>query len=159
MKRSSIESSLKRFLKRKVKITLGVVVAFLITGAVGYGENISVTEDKAAEGTAGSYTGVTDGNEKPKIIGGWNYTKDSENKNADHSSSTTSITLTSGTVDELIGGNHLKDVKQETAYSSKIGDTSVTMEAGTAQYLIGGTKSNGTKADITNGKTKVTVND
>lgn len=34
----NIESSLKKFLKRKVKITMGFVVAFLITGTVGFGE-------------------------------------------------------------------------------------------------------------------------
>lgn len=50
MKRSSIESSLKRFLKRKVKITLGMVVAFLITGAVGYGDvNGSITSSTNIE--------------------------------------------------------------------------------------------------------------
>lgn len=37
----NIESSLKRFLKRKVKITMGFVVAFLITGTVGFGETIT----------------------------------------------------------------------------------------------------------------------
>ena len=153
MKRSSIESSLKRFLKRKVKITLGVVVAFLITGAVGYG-----ADDIAAQGEVKAYAATDVGSEKPKIVGGWNYTKDSEDKNANHSSSTTSITLTSGTVDELIGGNHLKDVQSKESYTSKIGNTSVTMNDGTAQYLIGGSKSNGTKADIANGKTTVVVN-
>lgn len=152
MKRSSIESSLKRFLKRKVKITLGIVVAFLITGAVGYG-----ADDIAAQGQKKSYT-EDDISGNPKIIGGWNYTKDSEDKNAAHSDKDPNITLTSGTVDELIGGNHLKDVTSTDGYTSKIGDTSVTMNGGTAQYLIGGTKSNGTKADITNGKTKVIVN-
>ncbi|WP_176891918.1 MULTISPECIES: autotransporter domain-containing protein [Fusobacterium] len=150
MKRSSIESSLKRFLKRKVKITLGMVVAFLITGAVGYG-----ADDIAAQGQKKSYTDIS-GN--PKIIGGWNYTKDSEDKNVDHSETNTNITLTSGDADELIGGNHLKDTGSIDTYISKIGNTSVTMNGGTVQYLIGGTKSNGTKADITNGKTKVIVN-
>ena len=38
MGKNYVESSLKRFLKRKVKITLGLVVAFMITGAVGYAE-------------------------------------------------------------------------------------------------------------------------
>ena len=37
MGKSYVENSLKRFLKRKVKITLGVVVTFLITGAVSFG--------------------------------------------------------------------------------------------------------------------------
>ena len=36
MGKSYIENSLKRFLKRKVKITLGLVVTFLITGSVGF---------------------------------------------------------------------------------------------------------------------------
>jgi len=152
MKRSSIESSLKRFLKRKVKITLGIVVAFLITGAVGYG-----ADDIAAQGQKKSYT-EDDISGNPKIIGGWNYTKDSEDKNVDHSDTNTNITLTSGDADELIGGNHLKDTGSIDTYISKIGNTSVTMNDGTVQYLIGGSKSNGTKADIENGTTTVVVN-
>ena len=36
MGKSYIENSLKRFLKRKVKITLGLVVTFMITGAVSF---------------------------------------------------------------------------------------------------------------------------
>ena len=40
MGKNYIESSLKRFLKRRVKITLGVVVSFLITGAVAFAEPI-----------------------------------------------------------------------------------------------------------------------
>ena len=39
MGKSYVENSLKRFLKRKVKITMGVVVTFLITGAVSFGAN------------------------------------------------------------------------------------------------------------------------
>lgn len=152
MKRSSIESSLKRFLKRKVKITLGMVVAFLITGAVGYG-----ADDIAAQGQKKSYK-EDDISGNPKIIGGWNYITD-PTKNEDHSTDETSITLESGTIDELIGGNHLKKVDYKGgAYLYSIGNTSVIMNDGKVQYLIGGTKSNGTKADITNGKTKVIVN-
>ena len=37
MGKNYVENSLKRFLKRKVKITMGVVVSFLITGAVAFG--------------------------------------------------------------------------------------------------------------------------
>ena len=151
MKRSNIESSLKRFLKRKVTITMGMVVAFLITGTIGYGED----KYEVAEGETKVYT-ITEENGKPKIIGGWNYISGSS-KNADHSGKATNITLVSGTVDELIGGNHLKDTGSTDAYTSKIGDTRVTMNGGTVQYLIGGTKSNGTNADITNGTTKVVV--
>ena len=50
MKGNLIEKSLKRYLKRKVKITLGLITAFLITGAVSFsaveigydGDNITV---------------------------------------------------------------------------------------------------------------------
>ena len=52
MGKSYVESSLKRFLKRKVKVTLGMVVAFLITGSVGFAENIVAnkgTYDEKAE--------------------------------------------------------------------------------------------------------------
>ena len=42
MGKNYVESSLKRFLKRKVKITLGLVVAFMITGNAGYAENVTV---------------------------------------------------------------------------------------------------------------------
>ncbi|RGJ30117.1 beta strand repeat-containing protein, partial [Fusobacterium varium] len=149
MRNNDIESSLKRFLKRKVKITLGIVIAFLITGVVGYGGDI------VAEGKTGEYT-IKEQDGNPKIIGGWNYVSGSD-KNTNHSNSTTSITLISGTFDELIGGNHLKDVTSKEEYTSKIGKTSVTMNGGTVQYLIGGSKSNGTNADIENGKTKVLV--
>ena len=38
MGKNYVENSLKRFLKRKVKITLGVVVSFLITGMVAFAE-------------------------------------------------------------------------------------------------------------------------
>ena len=44
MGKSYIESSLKRFLKRKVKITLGVVVTFLITGMISFGADKPVEE-------------------------------------------------------------------------------------------------------------------
>ena len=46
MGKNYVESSLKRFLKRKVKVTLGLVVAFLITGSVGYAE---INEKPVAE--------------------------------------------------------------------------------------------------------------
>ena len=41
MGKNNVESSLKRFLKRKVKITMGFVVAFMITGTIGFAENIN----------------------------------------------------------------------------------------------------------------------
>lgn len=44
--KKNLEDSLKRFLKGKVKITLGLMVAFMITGSIGYADNIiSKSED------------------------------------------------------------------------------------------------------------------
>ena len=43
MGKSYVENSLKRFLKRKVKVTLGMVVAFLITGTVSFCETAKET--------------------------------------------------------------------------------------------------------------------
>ena len=44
MGKSYVENSLKRFLKRKVKITLGLVVAFMITGVISFGADKPVEE-------------------------------------------------------------------------------------------------------------------
>ncbi len=41
-----VESSLKRFLKRKVKVTLGLVVAFMITGTVGFAEEKVIVQER-----------------------------------------------------------------------------------------------------------------
>ena len=41
MGKNYVENSLKHFMKRKVKITLGFVVAFMISGTVGFAENIT----------------------------------------------------------------------------------------------------------------------
>ncbi len=46
MGKNYVENSLKRFLKRKVKITLGVVVTFLITGIVSFGAEGTVTVEE-----------------------------------------------------------------------------------------------------------------
>ena len=40
MGKNYVENSLKRFLKKKVKITMGFVVAFMITGSVGFADTI-----------------------------------------------------------------------------------------------------------------------
>ncbi len=59
MGKSYVENSLKRFLKRKVKITLGLVVAFMITGIVSLGAETEKTDfDIAKE----SLTGISKGN-------------------------------------------------------------------------------------------------
>lgn len=38
--KQELENSVKRFLKRKVKVTLGLMVAFMISGSIGYAESI-----------------------------------------------------------------------------------------------------------------------
>ena len=40
MGKNYVENSLKKFLKKKVKITMGFVVAFMITGSVGFADTI-----------------------------------------------------------------------------------------------------------------------
>ena len=49
MKKDYVESLLKRFLKRKIKITSGLITAFLITGSACFA--LSVTEDKLTNNT------------------------------------------------------------------------------------------------------------
>lgn len=61
MGKSYVENSLKRFLKRKVKITLGLVVTFMITGAVALGIEEGSTEwhkQQAKEWLSGKGTEV-----------------------------------------------------------------------------------------------------
>ena len=62
MSNGYIESSLKRFLKRKVKITLGLVVAFMITGTVGFAEGETVEEKTDFEIAKEHLTGLKNNN-------------------------------------------------------------------------------------------------
>ena len=75
MRKNYVENSLKRFLKRKVKITLGVVVTFLITGAVSFGAEGTVTVGEyqkdyieAIESLKGLGTGVISAEKNKDII-------------------------------------------------------------------------------------------
>ena len=58
MGKNYAENSLKRFLKRKVKITLGVVVSFLITGMVAFAEGTAEKSEIVVklEEQQGNYT-------------------------------------------------------------------------------------------------------
>ena len=49
MGKNYVESSLKRFLKRKVKITMGFVVAFMITGNIAIGKQLVVNSGKPVD--------------------------------------------------------------------------------------------------------------
>ena len=75
MGKNYVENSLKRFLKRKVKITLGVVVTFLITGIVSFGAEGTVTVGEyqkdyieAVESLKGLGTGVISAEKNKDII-------------------------------------------------------------------------------------------
>ena len=86
MGKSYVENSLKRFLKRKVKITLGVVVTFLITGAVSLGADETIKIDEyhqkynldgiltAKDNLTGLGTAKFEDTTKTITIGGENYT-------------------------------------------------------------------------------------
>ena len=95
------------------------------------GEPIKYNKDSATEGG--------------KLTGGWYYDH-AENVNAntnfDHSANSTDITLTGGTFDELIGGNHIKQPTYTESPKVTIGDTKVTMTDGSVGYFIGGSKAN-----------------
>ena len=67
MGKNYIESSLKRFLKRKVKITLGVVVTFLITGMVAFAGDKPVEEMNDFEKAEYYLTGLGKSNIKENI--------------------------------------------------------------------------------------------
>lgn len=71
-----------------------------------------------------------------------------EDTNLDHGSVSTNITLTGGSFDELIGGNHIKQPTYKSTHNVKIGDTKVTMTGGSVEYFIGGSKAN--NSDNTN---------
>lgn len=89
-------------------------------------------------------------NQKGKLTGGWYYQEGNvqEDTNLDHGSVSTNITLTGGSFDELIGGNHIKQPTYKDTHNVKIGDTKVTMTGGSVEYFIGGSKAN--NSDTTN---------
>lgn len=68
----------------------------------------------ASEYEANGQTKIFDGTgsypsgDSIKLIGGWHYDDKTETNVFDHSASNTNITLTGGTFDELIGGNHIR---------------------------------------------------
>ncbi len=84
-------------------------------------------------------------NKGGKLTGGWYYDHAenvNDTTNFNHSANSTDITLTGGTFDELIGGNHIKQPTYTGTPNVKIGDTKVTMTGGSIEYFIGGSKAN-----------------
>lgn len=108
----------------------------------------------ASEYEANGQTKIFDGTgsypsgDSIKLIGGWHYDDKTEKNDLDHSASNTNITLTGGTFDELIGGNHIR-MTEAGNDDLKIGNTHVTLSGqGSVTYFIGGSKAN--NADNTN---------
>lgn len=125
------------------------IIAASLT-ALAMGPGFVGASEHAVEGQPITVDGKGDlsPNSEMKLIGGWHYDKNTEKNDLDHSASNTNITLTGGTFDELIGGNH---IKQPTAgdYDLKIGNTHVTLSGeGSVTYFIGGSKAN--NSDNTN---------
>lgn len=121
--------------------------------------------DYAGEGNAVTDESLTDYSGK-KVIGGWDiyngHTTD------DGSAATnTSITIGSGTFDDIIGGSHIKQPGDSTdRYAVKIGNTNVVINGGTftdgsesgSSYIIGGSKANNSdNTDLTVNNVKLTI--
>ena len=64
MTNSYMEKSLKRFLKRKVKVTLGLIVTFLISGSTGYADFVIENIEGGKKLTGTNNEAVTDYNSK-----------------------------------------------------------------------------------------------
>lgn len=109
----------------------------------------AISPHNEAMGEETTYDDKSD-NQKGKLTGGWYYQEENVQENTDlnHGSVSTNITLTGGTFDELIGGNHIKQPTYKDTHNVKIGDTKVTMTGGSVEYFIGGSKAN--NSDTTN---------
>lgn len=125
----------------------------------------AASDDYAGEGNAVTDESLTDYSGK-KVIGGWDiyngHTTD------DGSAETnTSITIGSGTFDDIIGGSHIKQPGDSTdRYAVKIGNTNVVINGGTftdgsesgSSYIIGGSKANNSdNTDLTVNNVKLTI--
>lgn len=141
-------------LQRKVLCSL--LAAGVMSVCISGGDVWAAGNDLAAQGEVKIYTSIDAGN-SPKIIGGWDFYKESIPE-FDHSGQTTSVTISSGTFDELIGGHHIKQPGSE-IYNVTIGDTSVQLDGGEVQYVIGGSKANNSDdTTLTTGNTNVLIN-
>lgn len=121
--------------------------------------------DYAGEGNAVTDESLTDYSGK-KVIGGWDIYNG--HKTDDGSAETnTSITIGSGTFDDIIGGSHIKQPGDSTdRYAVKIGNTNVVINGGTftdgsesgSSYIIGGSKANNSdNTDLTVNNVKLTI--
>lgn len=107
---------------------------------------------------------VTD---KSQLIGGWWHYTDLVTAETDlnHAGSTSDLTvdLTNNTqVDEIVGGNYIKQPKGLTdkTHEATIGDTKLTVKAVKTEYIVAGSKANNTgKGSIVNGNTTLVIED
>ena len=123
MGKSYVENSLKRFLKRKVKITLGLVVTFMITGVCAFAENILKIEDGSLDKARSEkwLTGYNGNNSLPTISGNLikieNGKINFDNKEIDVSNTSISnevlenITTMAGLLDKNINENNNSNIK------------------------------------------------
>lgn len=107
---------------------------------------------------------VTD---KSQLIGGWwHYTNlVTAETDLNHAGTTSDLTvdLTNNTqVDEIVGGNYIKQPKGLTdkTHEATIGDTKLTVKAVKTEYIVAGSKANNTgKGSIVNGNTTLVIED
>ena len=96
------------------------IIAASLT-ALAMGPGFVGASEHAVEGQPITVDGKGDlsPNSEMKLIGGWHYDKNTEKNDLDHSASNTNITLTGGTFDELIGGNHILQVVKRSLKAQK----------------------------------------
>lgn len=126
-----------------------IIAASLTALAMGSAVAANNNAYNQAMGAKTTY-GADSPNQGGKLTDGWYYQEGNvqEDTNLDHGSVSTNITLTGGSFDELIGGNHIKQPTYKSTHNVKIGDTKVTMTGGSVEYFIGGSKAN--NSDNTN---------
>lgn len=120
--KGNVEKSIKRWLKNKVKVTLGLMVSFLITGNIGYGEEYNTTLN-----LGGTKKEVPTGNviittTKPNTVGlGYSGTLDIEKGNL-------KIDAGSNGIDNQGDGDSLKILANQVNVTS--GDNGIFMALG-----------------------------
>lgn len=122
----------------------------LITASI-----LSISNNPYVWAASGDYAGqgkvITDesladySGKKVKVIGGWDIYPGNETNN-DTSNTSTSINITKGTFDDIIGGSHIKQPTKDYTdkkYDISIGKTSINIAGGEfTGTVIGGSKAN-----------------
>lgn len=130
-----------------------------------------VSDDKVAYAGEGAPLTINsqtaDLDKKPQITGGWwHYGSHATNASQfDHAGATSDLTIdltNETTLDEVIGGNYIKQPQglTDTEHLVTMGDTKVTVKAVKTEYIVGGSKANNTgKGSIVNGNTTLVIED